>query len=85
MGRIVFFVLLALAAYIGWRWWRTQQLRGNGSSGRSRRSSGGAETMVKCEVCGLNLPQSDALAAPGADPKRWFCCEEHRRQAAAGR
>jgi hypothetical protein len=41
--------------------------------------------MVKCEVCGLNLPQSDALAAPGADPKRWFCCEEHRRQAAAGR
>jgi hypothetical protein len=84
MSRILFFLLLALAAYVGWRWWRTQQLRGDGAAGRSARSSGGTETMVKCEVCGLNLPQSDALPAPGAKPARWYCCEDHRRQGAAG-
>ena len=85
MGRIVFFLLLAVAVYIGWRLWRAQQLRGDGAAARSARPADGVESMVKCEVCGLNLPQSDALAAPGADPKRWCCCEEHRRQAAAGR
>jgi hypothetical protein len=80
MGRILFFLLLALAIYVGWRLLRSQRPGGaGGGSGPAR----GPEAMVRCEVCGLNVPQSEALAAPGSTPQRWFCCEQHRRQATA--
>jgi uncharacterized protein len=81
MGRILFFLLLALAAYIGWRLWRVQQARpGRDASSESRARARGGEAMVRCEVCGLNVPQSEALPAPDSDAQRWYCCEEHRRQ-----
>lgn len=77
MGRILFWLLLALAAYIGYRWLRVKQqpreVRGAGGPDR-------VETMVRCDVCGLNLPQSEAIGA--AD--RWYCSEEHRSRAARG-
>jgi hypothetical protein len=98
MGRILFFLLLALAIYIGWRMWRMQQSRPRGGAQSSDRGAV-AERMVRCDVCGLNLPQSEALPAPGASeasdasdpaarsdtPVRWYCCEAHRRQGAAQR
>lgn len=34
-----------------------------------------AQAMVRCLVCGLNLPQSEAVAAG----QRWACCVEHAR------
>jgi uncharacterized protein len=34
------------------------------------------EVMVRCSVCGVHLPKSEALTAGG---KR-YCSEEHRRQ-----
>jgi uncharacterized protein len=83
MGRILFFVLLAMAIYIAWRYLRIKQ-RSDGDRPQSRpRPDEVPEAIVRCDVCGLNLPQSEALPAPGADPKRWYCCEEHRRQGAA--
>lgn len=87
MGRILFFVLLALAAYIGYRWWRIRQFGGGASSSGARgaRAGGETEAMVRCEACGLNLPKSDALAAPDGGGRRWYCCEEHRRQGTAAR
>jgi hypothetical protein len=36
--------------------------------------------MVRCDLCGLNLPQSEALPLQ----QRWFCCEEHRQRGGAG-
>lgn len=73
MGRIVFFVLLALALYVAYRLWRAGQCRDD--AGRDERSPPSAEPMVRCEHCGLNVPQSEALADGG----RWFCSEAHRR------
>jgi uncharacterized protein len=32
--------------------------------------------MVPCCQCGVNVPESEALAAG----ERFFCCDEHRRQ-----
>lgn len=32
------------------------------------------DTMVKCEVCGLHVPQSEALEKSG----KHYCCEAHR-------
>jgi hypothetical protein len=37
--------------------------------------------MVRCESCGLNLPQSEALPGTDAAAGRWYCCEAHRREA----
>lgn len=73
MGRILFWLLLALAAYVGYRWWR---INARTAVGRDATDQPKVEAMVRCEVCGLNLPQSDAVAAAG----HWYCGEEHRRQ-----
>lgn len=83
MGRILFFVLLALAIYIAWRYLRIQRSDQARPPGQSQRSRGGTpEAMVRCDACGLNLPQSEALPAPDSQPPRWYCCDEHRRQGA---
>jgi uncharacterized protein len=72
MGRILFFVLLALGLYVAYRLWRAGRARQG--SGHTERSPAVAEPMVRCEHCGLNVPQSEALADGG----RWFCSEAHR-------
>jgi uncharacterized protein len=38
----------------------------------------GAEDMVRCQVCGVNLPRSEALMSQG----RFYCCDEHRKSGA---
>lgn len=34
-----------------------------------------SEDMVRCEVCQVNLPRSEALLSQG----KFYCCDEHRR------
>ena len=34
------------------------------------------EDMVRCHVCGVNLPRSEALMSRG----EVYCCEEHRQK-----
>jgi uncharacterized protein len=35
------------------------------------------EDMVRCEVCKVNLPRSEAVLSQG----KFYCCDEHRRRA----
>jgi hypothetical protein len=81
MGRILFFFLLALAVYVGYRWWLGQR---KAAARRAMDQTGAVERMVRCEVCGLNLPQSEALREEDAEATgavvRWYCGEAHRRQ-----
>ncbi len=37
------------------------------------------QPMLRCAVCGLHLPASDAITTTTGT----YCCEEHQRQAAA--
>jgi uncharacterized protein len=76
MGRILFFLLLAVAAYVGWRWVRSQRL-GDSRKSQPRTGVRPAETMVSCATCGLHLPRQEALLLG----ERFFCCEDHRRSA----
>ena len=39
-------------------------------------ATGAAKNMVRCELCGLHLPESEAITAHG----KHFCCQEHRHQ-----
>lgn len=68
MGRIVLFLVLALVAYIIFK----------GAFRRDRRphaGAEGAESMVACHHCRLNVPTSEALLEGG----HYYCSEEHRR------
>jgi len=76
MGRIFFFVLLALAVYIAWKWLQRASVT-QGVQPKPRATS--AQAMVSCAHCGLHVPQSDALAVDG----RYFCSDEHRRLGAS--
>lgn len=79
MGRVLFFVLLALAAYVGWQWMRRSAVRDRrGAEARSRPDSA-PQLMVSCAVCGLHLPRQEALTAGD----RFYCCDEHRQRGQA--
>lgn len=73
MGRILFWLLIAAVAYLGYRWWRIKEQ----AIGRGARQRPQVEAMVRCDVCGLNLPQSEAVGFGD----RWYCSDEHRRRA----
>ena len=74
MGRIIFFVLLALAAYLVWK-----SLQRAGQRTDPKPPPVAAQAMVSCAHCGLHLPQADALVAGN----RYFCSDEHRRLSAS--
>jgi uncharacterized protein len=73
MGRIFFFVLLAIVAYVGWQWMQRAARRDS-----TVRKDGASlpQAMVSCAACGLHLPRQEALAAG----ERFYCCEEHRQR-----
>jgi len=72
MGRILFFLLLAVAIYVAWR---AMQRRGSDRDASGREGKRTPQAMVSCSTCGLHLPREEALALGD----RYFCCEEHRR------
>jgi uncharacterized protein len=71
MGRIFFFLLLALAIYLAWRWMQRASL----PPGRARAPELEAQAMVSCAKCGLHVPRIEALPVG----ERYYCCEDHRR------
>lgn len=75
MGRVLFFVLLGIAVYL---LWRSMQRRGKDRS-RDTAGPGAPQAMVSCAKCGLHVPRHEALPLG----ERYFCCEEHRRNASS--
>ena len=72
MKYLVLFAVL-LIAYLVWRNNRVER-RGDDAH-RSSSEPGVPQEMVSCAVCGLHLPQPDAVR--GGDG-RFFCSQEHR-------
>jgi len=54
--------------------WFKSMARRKDRDARPPANQGGAEDMVRCQVCGVNLPRSEALMSQG----RFYCCEQHR-------
>ncbi len=71
MSRILFFILLAVVAYLVVR----SMKRRDAGQRASRPTPRTPEAMVSCATCGLHLPRGEALLLGD----RYFCCEEHRR------
>ncbi len=78
MARLLFWILLAAAAYLAARSLSRPAVRSPGRPGGHDRPP---EAMVSCAACGLNVPQSEAHALEG----RWYCSREHLERAHPGR
>ncbi len=71
MSKLLVLILVVLVAYAFVKALAAKN-RAPGAGPKQR----AGERMVPCSQCGINLPESEALAA-GA---RYFCSDEHRRQ-----
>ncbi len=83
------YLLWALLLYLAWRWYSAQKQKGDApaaddaatpaASTPAATSAANApvrsEAMVRCASCGIHLPVSEALPAPG---DLHFCSEAHR-------
>ena len=67
MGRLLFFLLLALIVYLA-----IKALTRRPPAKAPRKD---AEKMVHCDQCGLYLPESEAIHAQG----RHYCSVDHQR------
>ena len=72
--------LLLIAVVLVVLWFLRNQRRDGTSEGTGARRKPPVrpQDMVRCDVCGVHLPRTDAL--PGPDG-RLYCCAEHRNQA----
>lgn len=73
MKYLVLFAVL-LVAYLLWRSKRLRAPPRPGSRGAAPPAL--PQDMVRCPVCSLHLPRTEALAAPDG---RLYCSAEHRR------
>ena len=81
MGRILFFVALAVAMWVAWTLSRRRNSLDNEdreAQGKSREPSG--EVMVKCDHCGLYFPKREAVLSK----ERVYCSKRCRDAARDG-
>ena len=70
-----YLVLLAIVLAVLW-FVRNNRRGGDGKpQAPPRQALDQPQDMVRCPVCSLHLPRTDAL--PGADG-RFYCCADHR-------
>lgn len=68
---ITILVLVVLGVYFIRRMANRQVPPPDSAKGKDR----APEDMVRCKVCGVNLPRSEAILSQG----RFYCCDAHRR------
>jgi hypothetical protein len=68
MGKLLFFVLVALAVYL--------IVKKGTRSLPPKEPKREVEDMVRCARCGVHLPRSESVMSGG----EFYCGEEHRRE-----
>jgi uncharacterized protein len=73
--RLIIWAVIAWVVIAGIR-----RIAVGGKRGANRGAAPDAtEDMVRCAICRLNVPKSEAIAVAGG----WACCPEHARAPAA--
>ncbi|RZJ03774.1 MAG: hypothetical protein EOP39_21290 [Rubrivivax sp.] len=77
--KYILVVALVLVAFWFWRNGRRQERAeaARKPAAAPTRAVAAPLAMTRCAVCGLHLPEADALVGPGG----WYCGPEHRSQA----
>ncbi len=81
MGKLLFWIILGAAIYLGYRLFLVSQRRSERAAqqaARKREREEQGEPMRSCAHCGVHVPQSDAVAHGG----QYFCSIAHRDEAA---
>lgn len=73
MGRLLFWFLLGLGVYL---LYRAAKRRNQRQDEDRRASAPNVEDMVRCKVCQVNIPRSEAILTHGS----FYCCEAHRQR-----
>lgn len=68
-------LLIIIALTVGLVFWFRHMAAGKRGDASRPPDARAPEDMVRCQVCGVNMPRSEALLSRG----RYYCCEEHRR------
>ena len=74
MGRILFWVLLGVAVWVGWRLWQGKLRLKSKRDAASAQTAVEGEVLVECRKCGVRLPKSTAVAAGEV----YYCSLQHR-------
>ncbi|MCD8339624.1 MAG: hypothetical protein LUC43_05420 [Burkholderiales bacterium] len=83
-GRILFFIIIGLIIYFGWRLSLAKRIQQEDREEVSERRSNvskrantePSEKMVQCAYCGTFAVQSESVRKNG----QWYCCPEHARK-----
>lgn len=71
-----YLLVLVLALGVFWLWRHNRQAAQKAAERPPPRRQLPPVEIVECAVCGVHLPQPDALT----DARGSYCCEAHRRQ-----
>ena len=71
MAKLIFVVIVTLVLVLLFK--HLGRRRDQGER-RPDAKAGSAEDMVRCQVCGVNLPRSEAVMGRG----RFYCSDQHR-------
>ena len=75
-----FLLIIALFFVIVWLWRSSRRASSEDASAAQPKSGAQQQDMIRCPVCSVHFPRSDAL--PGPDG-RLYCCAEHRARGEA--
>ena len=73
-----YLLVLAVVLIAVWVWRNNRRKEKDGHAAAKKTPLPQAQDMVRCPVCSVHLPRTDAL--PGPDG-RLYCCQEHRLRA----
>ena len=80
MGRIFFFIALAVLIYLGIVLARRRRIQNVARRTRREQEGGQALPMIRCPVCGTHFPADEAVMGKGVR----YCSEKCRDKVRAG-
>ena len=73
-----YLLVLAVVLVAVWLWRNNRRTQRQDRPPAPPPPLGSPQDMVRCPVCSVHLPRTDALAGPDG---RLYCCQEHRLRA----
>lgn len=73
-----YLLVLAIVLVVVWLWRKHRRDEKQQAEPAAKAPLPAPQDMVRCPICSVHLPRTDALAGPDG---RLYCCQEHRLRA----